>query len=55
MDRSTFLSGRSGRTSPCIVEVGDIDPEQVTIPGIFVQRVVQAPRIVRWLDGHETL
>ena len=38
-----------------IVEVGDIDPEQVTIPGIFVQRVVQAPRIVRWLDGHETL
>lgn len=38
-----------------IVEVGDINPEHVTIPGIFVQRVVKAPKIVRWLDGHETL
>jgi 3-oxoacid CoA-transferase A subunit len=38
-----------------VVEAGQIDPEDVTIPGIFVQRVVQAPRIVRWLDGHETI
>lgn len=38
-----------------IVEVGKINPEHVTIPGIFVQRVVKAPKIVKWLDGHETL
>lgn len=36
-----------------IVKVGDIDPERVTIPGIFVQRVVEMPKIVQWLDGHE--
>lgn len=38
-----------------VVEVGTIDPERVDIPGIYVQRVVEAPRIVRWLDGHEAI
>lgn len=38
-----------------IVEEGKIDPDHVTIPGIFVQRLIQAPKIVRWLHGHETL
>ena len=36
-----------------VVEVGELDPERVTIPGIFVQRVIKMPKIVRWLDGHE--
>lgn len=36
-----------------IAEVGEIDPEKVTIPGIFVQRIVKMPKIERWLDGHE--
>ena len=36
-----------------IAEVGEIEPERVTIPGIFVDRVVKAPKVVRWLDGHE--
>jgi len=36
-----------------IVEVGDLDPERVSIPGIFVDRVVKMPKLVRWLDGHE--
>lgn len=31
-----------------IVEVGELDPNRIDIPGIFVQRVVQAPKIVRW-------
>lgn len=38
-----------------IVEVGDIDPERVDIQGIYVQRVVCAPKIVKWLDGHEAV
>jgi acyl CoA:acetate/3-ketoacid CoA transferase alpha subunit len=38
-----------------IVEEGAINPDHVTIPGIFVQRLVTAPKIVRWLHGHETL
>jgi acyl CoA:acetate/3-ketoacid CoA transferase len=28
-----------------IVEVGSLDPEVVVTPGIFVDRVVQAPKI----------
>jgi acyl CoA:acetate/3-ketoacid CoA transferase alpha subunit len=35
------------------VEAGEIDPERVNIPGIFVDRVVKMPKLVRWLDGHE--
>jgi 3-oxoacid CoA-transferase subunit A len=38
-----------------IVKAGDLDPERVDIPGIFVQRVVQAPKVVKWLDGHEAI
>lgn len=36
-----------------IIEVGELDPELVTIPGIFVGRIVKMPKLVRWLDGHE--
>ncbi|MEE9202479.1 MAG: CoA transferase subunit A [Dehalococcoidia bacterium] len=32
-----------------IVPVGSLDPNRVDIPGIFVDRVVQAPKVVRWL------
>lgn len=32
-----------------IVELGQLDPEKVNIPGIFVKRVVKAPKIVTWL------
>lgn len=38
-----------------IVEENEINPDHVNIPGIFVQRVVRAPKIVKWLDGHETI
>jgi 3-oxoacid CoA-transferase A subunit len=31
-----------------IVELGELDPNRVDIPGIFVNRVVQAPKVVRW-------
>jgi 3-oxoacid CoA-transferase A subunit len=36
-----------------IVEVGELDPERIDIPGIFVDRVVQARKVWRWLAGHE--
>jgi 3-oxoacid CoA-transferase A subunit len=32
-----------------IVPPGSIDPNRVDIPGIFINRVVQAPKVVRWL------
>lgn len=32
-----------------IVELGQLDPEKISIPGIFVKRVVKAPKIVIWL------
>ena len=32
-----------------IAPPGSIDPNRVDIPGIFVNRVVQAPKVVRWL------
>ena len=38
-----------------IVEAGKMNPDFVTIPGIFVQRLVQAPKIVVWKDGHESV
>jgi 3-oxoacid CoA-transferase A subunit len=38
-----------------IVDVGEINPDHVTIPGIFVQRVVKGPRIIKWYDGHESI
>lgn len=31
-----------------VVALGELDPNRVDIPGIFVKRVVQAPKIVRW-------
>lgn len=36
-----------------IVEVGELDPNRVDIPGIFVHRVVRAPKIVKWLVKKE--
>ncbi|MBI2857918.1 MAG: CoA transferase subunit A [Chloroflexi bacterium] len=36
-----------------IVEPGEIAPEDVDIPGIFIQKVVKAFKRVCWLDGHE--
>ncbi len=33
-----------------IVNPGELDPNRVDIPGIFVDRVVQAPKLVRWLE-----
>lgn len=33
-----------------IVEAGELDPNRVDIPGIFVQRVVRAPKVSRWLS-----
>ncbi len=38
-----------------IMDVGEINADHVTIPGIFVQRLVRAPKIVKWLDGHERI
>lgn len=32
-----------------IMDVGELDPNRVDIPGIFVTRVVQAPKVSRWL------
>lgn len=31
-----------------IVPLGDLDPNRIDIPGIFVHRVVQAPTVIRW-------
>ena len=31
-----------------IVELGQLDPNRIDIPGAFVTTVVQAPRVVRW-------
>lgn len=36
-----------------IAEVGELDPENIHIPGIFVDRAVKAPKVMRWLVGHE--
>lgn len=36
-----------------IAEVGELDPENIHIPGIFVDRAVKAPKVQRWLVGHE--
>ena len=32
-----------------IVKLGGLDPNRIDIPGIFVKRVVQAPKVVKWL------
>lgn len=36
-----------------IAEVGELDPENIHIQGIFVDRVVKAPKVTRWMVGHE--
>jgi 3-oxoacid CoA-transferase subunit A len=36
-----------------IAEVGELDPENIHIQGIFIDRVVKAPKVQRWLVGHE--
>ena len=33
-----------------IVNLGDLDPESVVTPGIFVQRVVEVPAAVKVMD-----
>ena len=33
-----------------IVDPGKLDPNRIDIPGIFIDRVVQAPKHVRWLQ-----
>ena len=38
-----------------VVNAGELDPDRIDIPGIFVDRVVQAKKIWRWLAGHETI
>lgn len=38
-----------------IVELGELDPEHIHIPGIFINRVVKAPKVSKWLIGHEKI
>lgn len=38
-----------------IVDLGALEPNHISIPGIFVQRLIKAPKIVKWLDGHESV
>ena len=38
-----------------IVQTGQLDPNRIDIPGIFVDRVVKVPKIVRWLVSKEIL
>ena len=33
-----------------IVQAGEIDPDQVHLPGIFVQRIVQAKGLQKWIE-----
>lgn len=33
-----------------VVEVGELDPDQVHVPSIFVQRVVQARDLQKWIE-----
>ena len=37
-----------------IVEVGEIEPNQVHLPGIFVQRVVKGEHFEKWIEQHTT-
>jgi len=36
-----------------IADVGDLDPEKIHIPGIFINKVVKAPKVQQWLVGRE--
>src|SRR5215472_5628769 len=33
-----------------LVEVGQIDPDQIHVPSIFVQRVLKGPRYEKWIE-----
>ncbi|HSG40686.1 MAG TPA: CoA-transferase, partial [Thermoanaerobaculia bacterium] len=33
-----------------IVAAGEIDPDQVHLPGIFVQRIVQSKDLQKWIE-----
>ncbi len=37
-----------------IVELGELEPDQVHIPGVFVQRVVQGQDYVKWIEQRTT-
>ena len=33
-----------------IVELGALDPDQIHIPGVFVQRVIQGSNYEKWIE-----
>jgi 3-oxoacid CoA-transferase subunit A len=33
-----------------LVEVGEIDPDQIHLPSIFVQTVLKGPRYEKWIE-----
>ena len=33
-----------------IVAAGEIDPDQVHLPGIFVQRIIQSKDLQKWIE-----
>lgn len=37
-----------------VVEAGEIEPDQVHIPGVFVQRVVRGERFEKWIEQRTT-
>lgn len=49
------IMAMAGRTTvvevPEIVELGDLDPEVIVTPSIFVQRIVQVPRTITLAGG----
>lgn len=38
-----------------IVELGQLEPNRIDIPGIFVERVVKAPKIIKWAQDEPGL
>lgn len=37
-----------------LVEVGELDPDQVHLPGIFVQRIIQGENYEKWIEQRTT-
>jgi len=37
-----------------LVEVGELDPDQVHLPGIFVQRIIQGEKYEKWIEQRTT-
>jgi 3-oxoacid CoA-transferase subunit A len=35
-----------------LVEVGELDPDQIHTPSIFVQRVLKGPHYEKWIEKH---